>query len=75
MSRGSEQAYPVPSGDPDYLCPEGMTLREHYAGLAMQGLLACGVDGHNWVHDTAKHAVDVADALIARLAETEGESK
>jgi hypothetical protein len=46
VSRGSEPAYPAAvnraSGFGDYYTEHtpGMTLREHYAGLAMQGLLA-----------------------------------
>lgn len=45
----------------------GMTLRQHYAGLAMQGLLACpGIDGP--YDEIAAHAVNAADSLIAELA-------
>ena len=59
----------------------GMTLREHYAGLAMQGMLAAGSMPHVYsdaeqelfdegiVKMNAKISVDFADALIARLEE------
>jgi hypothetical protein len=46
----------------------GVTLREHYAGLAMQGMVA---HPDNWGQATdgiAYLAVDLADALIAELA-------
>lgn len=48
----------------------GMTLREHFAARAMQGLLSDTADID--VHPTriARLAVECADALIAELAET-----
>lgn len=49
----------------------GMTLREHYAGLAMQGLLAgfyaCPNDNHP--KECAHRAVIHADCLLAALEE------
>ncbi len=45
---------------------DGMTLRQYYAGLAMQGLLACGGNGYADEHG-AQLAVKSADALIAEL--------
>ena len=49
----------------------GLTKREHFASLALQGLLACTnvytIPG--WAAETA---VKCADALIAELAKTEG---
>ena len=53
--------------DADYPPVKGITLREHLAGRAMQGLLAnphCTVDGNALVID----AVCLADLLIAELA-------
>lgn len=41
----------------------GMTLREHYAGLAMQGLAASGLRQELIVEE----AINTADALIAAL--------
>jgi hypothetical protein len=49
----------------------GLTKREHFAGLAMQGLLASGphdCDEHGVAHD----AVLNADALLAALERTDG---
>ena len=47
---------------------DGMTLREHYAGLALKGLL--GNSGYHSVgfEMIADEAVQAADALIAALA-------
>lgn len=42
----------------------GLTVREHFAGLAMQGLL---MQGPNLPEDIAELAVQHADALIANL--------
>ena len=44
-----------------------MTLREYYAGLAMQGLLAHGDFPGYTVEETAKHCRRLAEALIAEL--------
>lgn len=47
----------------------GMTLRQHYAGLALQGLLAdpqTGRDGAE-VEDIVRMAVRAADALLLEL--------
>lgn len=42
---------------------KGLTKREHFAGLAMQGILARGNS-----HCVASEAVACADALLAELA-------
>ena len=44
----------------------GMTLRQYYAGLAMQGILA-HPEGFTTPEGYAKDAVAQADALIAEL--------
>ena len=41
----------------------GLTKREHFAGMAMQGLLAS--EGCNW--DVAKRAKEMADILLEEL--------
>lgn len=45
---------------------KGLIKREHFAGLAMQGLLAFYGDGQEW-DVTAREAVACADALLAEL--------
>ena len=52
----------------------GMTLRQYYAGLAMQGLLS-GIMGDSYLHASSKEwfkdiseaSVEFSDALIAEL--------
>ena len=73
---------------PDYLAdqleqaqalqPQGLTLRELYAGLAMAGILiGCYTNPdaetipHDWVADQAK---DHADTLIAALEDEDGQA-
>lgn len=53
---------------------QGMTLREWYAGLAMQGLLAAGptksenpADPEDSIEHKTRHCVRLADALIEEL--------
>lgn len=65
MSIGNLPAFPS-HGSMGEVAQEGMTLRQHYAGLAMQGLLAdpettAGADL------VAKVSVQYADALLAEL--------
>lgn len=70
MSRANEPAYPIPASDlsGSYEAAPGLTIREHFAGLAMQGLLASpSYDGQQFT-TIAHDAVEAADALIAELA-------
>ena len=46
--------------------PTGLTKREHFAGLAMQGLLAQS-DGPRSVKEMAFESLAVADALLKAL--------
>ena len=48
------------------LPPQGMSLREWLAGMALQGLLACS-DVQGSANDLAKGAVAYADALLDEL--------
>lgn len=61
----------------DTFCPSmgnGITLRQYYAGLALQGLLAKAyfhVDGYDDPERHSELAVNYADALINALNQTE----
>ena len=80
MSRANESAHPEIETDPVCLNRDGelygrtysfggMTLREHYAGLAMQGILACpGITSMPGASSLAQAAVNNADRLIEELA-------
>jgi hypothetical protein len=72
---GTEMAFPVPGSENNYMA-EGMTKREYFAALALQGLLAGDVyevgdvDGFaGYAAHYSKSAVSHADALIAALNE------
>ena len=65
----------VISTDPRY---HGLSLREYYAGLAMQGMLANSYSNgvsqplsETGFHAIAQFAVEQADALLLELEETE----
>lgn len=47
-------------------CNQGMTLREYYAGLAMQGLMSPN-DSFYTPEGMAEYAIAAADALIEVL--------
>ncbi len=70
MSKAHEPAYPVPLGPgealDDEMNPNGVTKREHFAALAMQGLLS--VQGYDREFEyCAAQSVLMADALLAEL--------
>jgi hypothetical protein len=48
---------------------DGLTKREYFAAMALQGLLAFP-NGHNQFEDIVKGAVIVADQLIIELNKT-----
>ena len=55
----------------------GLTKREHFAGLAMQGLLESTLftiseTPEYWKNDTIESAVEFADALLAELEKDNG---
>lgn len=56
MSRANDPAYPVP-GFPDLEKFNGMSLREHFAGLAMQAVLS---------RDDVDMEAPAAGAVVAR---------
>ena len=48
---------------------EGMTLREYYAGRALQGLLACApIDPQRGIVMSTILAVELADGLLYQLS-------
>lgn len=61
-------------GNP-YDCHLGLTKREYFAGLAMQGMVlkvAAGLTSpHDFLGDMATNAVKHADVLIAELAKAD----
>lgn len=68
--RANERAFPHEHMAGESRC--GLTIREHFAALAMQGLLS--TYAHNQViifRDVAHQAVRQADALVAALVEVQ----
>lgn len=63
-------AYPVPSdlldrcGQVDF-SPFGLTKREYFASMAMQGLMAC--PGKFKTEQIVKFSIETADALLIEL--------
>jgi hypothetical protein len=62
-------AFPRPASE-DALANEGMTLRQWYAGMALQGFLTCGdhfiaADAANNPRKAAAWAFELADAMLA----------
>lgn len=66
MKDTSKSAFPLPCGTETVIGTNGMTLREHYAGIAMQALITAGANWYD-VKGTASNAIKHADALIAEL--------
>lgn len=72
MKLADKLAFPLPHENHEHR-HHGMTLREHYAGLAMQGLAS---DPDQWIYDKFQNldatelayaAILAADSLIALL--------
>lgn len=51
---------------------KGLTKREYFSAMAMQGLIAHGYNVHEY-KDAATYAVNAADALITALNKTTNE--
>ena len=64
MDNGNQPAMPSPHFENDYL--QGLTKREHFAGLAVQGLIAQSY-GPRTVKEIAFESLAMADALLKEL--------
>lgn len=65
MTNKNDNAFPAKFGDETY--NSGMTIREYFAALAMQGNLASCVEVFPNAENIAKRSVEYADALIEEL--------
>lgn len=61
--RGAEQSF---SNQSPHELPMGLTKREYFTGLAMQGMAMSGLKFEDIAHD----AVKMADAVLAELEKT-----
>lgn len=66
-----KKTHPVPHEEVHYF--PGLTKREVFAALAMQGLMANGVGRQTHLEKITELSVNVADALLAELAKKAGE--
>ena len=66
MSRAQDPVFPVPIGQ----VPDGLTIREYYAGLMLQGMLANHEREASFI-GFARDAVRFADTLIEALEENQ----
>jgi len=70
MSKGNEPAFGGTAmtafdGDSQFVVTSGLSKRQYFAGLAMQGVLARG--NHGGINSVVAWSVDIADALLAEL--------
>ena len=72
MTNGNDTAYPLPERYTEHEDFDGLTKREYFAAMAMQGIIAA----HN-IYETgidnevnARTAINAADALIEALNKT-----
>ena len=54
--------------------PAGISLRDWFAGLAMQGFASDGIDTNWSLHVIARNAYELADAMLVRRACSQPES-
>ncbi len=73
MKNGKQGAFACVDSQKQYL-QEGLTKREYFAGLAMQGWIACQSESFRGeANSVASKAVEYADALLAELEKTKEE--
>ena len=70
MTNKDDSAYPITEQQSDYSYMQGLTKRELFAAMALQGLVS-RMNGS--VEDDVYAAVKAADALIEELNKNKGE--
>ena len=71
MTKGNEPINSIPDLNNHPSPWIGLTKREYFAAMALQGILADGMDIHLHEQGHAKKAVLYADALIKALNESQ----
>lgn len=66
MALYSEPAYPYEDKELDYYSP-GLTKRELFAAMALQGMLSNPDIDFNYTHELVVDAIAAADALIKAI--------
>lgn len=70
-TNGQQPAFPVSTGNGSGYVKGGLNLRQYFAGLAMQGMLASmnGFDGEEqFIAHVARVSVNYSDALLTELS-------
>ncbi len=69
IHNGGECAFSIPAIAEGYSAEPGLTKREYFAALALQGLIAstAGTDSYPNAYDMAQKSVVMADALLLEL--------
>ncbi len=68
MANSVEQVGAFPTGAPEHGGQVGLSKREYFAVMVMQGLITRHPSDIDFLHnEMAKKAMDVVDALIAEL--------
>ena len=79
MNNSDRPAMPIAidNGDGSINYMHGISKREHFAAMAMQGMLSCTDDGDCEMHSAgvfsghlSRNAVEFADALLKALEES-----
>ena len=67
IKNGKQQAFPQDWGENGY--DNGLTKREYFAAIALQGLLAsyAGLDQNPQPQEAAQRSINFADALLLEL--------
>jgi hypothetical protein len=76
VNNGDMMAFPVQAADAigSMYAQSGLTKRELFAAMAMQGRCALSIPGsHQQAGLLATEAVEIADALLAALSSSAGE--
>ena len=53
-------------------CSYGLTKREHFAAMAMQGMLSASLHLHDYPSQASALAIEHADALLCALSHSVG---
>lgn len=69
MSKENEPTFVETGGSVHYL-PDRMTLRQWYAGMALQNMVEWYITSINRTEMIAKEAIAFSDAMIAELERT-----
>jgi len=67
-TKKNESAFPIIAED--YIIDGGLTKREYFSAIAMQGIIANKDGLDNKIERIVESAVDTADALIEELKKT-----